>query len=74
VLVRRVFSRCQCRGDGSSAGVMYCLASLTPYFWLDAPFVARRSLRVPDMKSASTHGPESKPDKFYWAGKYQWLR
>jgi hypothetical protein len=29
------------------------LGQLTPYYWLDAPFVARRSLRVLDMKSAS---------------------
>jgi hypothetical protein len=26
------------------------LGQLTPYYWLDAPFVARRSLRVPDLK------------------------
>jgi hypothetical protein len=26
---------------------------LTPYYWLDAPFVARRSLRARDTKSAS---------------------
>jgi hypothetical protein len=28
-------------------------ASLTPYYWQDAPFVACRSLRVLDIKSAS---------------------